>query len=230
MKKQDNSKHKLLDIKTELLVPYAKNARTHSPGQIEQVANSIIRFGFTNPILVQPDNTVVAGHCRLEAAKKIGLKSVPCIVLNDLTAEQCRALVIADNKLALNAGWDLELLASELGELKGDFALESMGFSDAEYAEILSGLPNVESSQNKKGGGDDTVKSDDYNTNFSLPSGDKSPFQQITFTFATPQAQLVQNALSAVANNEIETFGNKNRDGNALYEVVRQWAELKKLS
>jgi len=161
MKKQDNSKHKLLDIKTELLVPYAKNARTHSPGQIEQVANSIIRFGFTNPILVQPDNTVVAGHCRLEAAKKIGLKEIPCIVLDKLTPEQCRALVIADNKLALNAGWDLQLLASELAELqKLDYNLDLIGFSEAEYAEILAGLPDLENSQNKKGGGDDGFDAD----------------------------------------------------------------------
>ncbi|MDR2594544.1 MAG: site-specific DNA-methyltransferase [Fibromonadaceae bacterium] len=158
MKKSNANSIKLLDIKTELLVPYAKNARTHSPGQIEQVANSIIRFGFTNPILIQPDNTVVAGHCRLEAAKKIGLKSVPCIVLDNLTPEQCRALVIADNKLALNAGWDFELLASELAELqKLDFNLDVVGFTDSELAEILEGLENT---QNKKGGGDDGFDAD----------------------------------------------------------------------
>ena len=152
---------KIANIKTELLVPYEKNSRTHSPEQIEQVANSIVRFGFTNPILIQPDNTVVAGHCRLEAAKKIGLKEIPCIVLDKLTPEQCRALVIADNKLALNAGWDLQLLASELAELqKLDYNLDLIGFSEAEYAEILAGLPDLENSQNKKGGGDDGFDAD----------------------------------------------------------------------
>jgi ParB-like chromosome segregation protein Spo0J len=111
------------------LIPYARNARTHSPTQIDQIAASIAEFGFTNPILVGSDGVIVAGHGRLEAARKLGLKTVPVIVLDHLTPTQRKALVIADNKLALNAGWDEELLSLELAELQDlDYHLELTGF------------------------------------------------------------------------------------------------------
>ena len=138
---------KVVKIATDALIPYAGNARTHSEEQIAQIANSINEFGWTNPILVKPDKTVIAGHGRLLAAKKTGIETVPCVVLNDLSDEQCRALVIADNKLALNAGWDLDLLASELAELKNiDFDLSVTGFSDAELNDIFAGLEKEEKS------------------------------------------------------------------------------------
>ncbi|MFZ9959595.1 MAG: ParB/Srx family N-terminal domain-containing protein, partial [Candidatus Limnocylindrus sp.] len=99
------------------LVPYERNARTHSAAQVAQIAASIQEFGFTNPILVDQDNVVIAGHGRLAAAHQLGLRDVPVVVLSHLTREQRRAYVLADNKLALNAGWDEELLKTEIGEL-----------------------------------------------------------------------------------------------------------------
>jgi hypothetical protein len=121
------------------LVPYARNARTHSPAQIDQIAASIAEFGFTNPILVGSDGVIVAGHGRLEAARKLGLETVPVIVLDHLTPTQRRALVIADNRIAENAGWDEEMLSLELAELQElDFDLELTGFSSEEIDALLS--------------------------------------------------------------------------------------------
>ena len=99
------------------LIPFAKNARTHSDAQVAQIAASIREFGWTNPILVDGDNGIIAGHGRLLAARKLGMATVPVIELAGLSEAQKRALIIADNKLALNAGWDNELLGLELGDL-----------------------------------------------------------------------------------------------------------------
>lgn len=120
------------------LIPYAKNARTHDDTQVSQIAGSIAEFGFVNPILVGDDNVIIAGHGRLMAAQQLGLDTVPVIVLHHLTEAQRRALVIADNKIAENAGWNDELLKLELEEL-GDlgFDLDVIGFSDEELDELL---------------------------------------------------------------------------------------------
>lgn len=116
-------------MQTDLLIPYARNSRTHSETQVAQVAASIKEFGFTNPVLIDADNVLIAGHGRVMAAKKIGLDTVPAIRLGYLTESQKRAYVIADNKLALNAGWDDEMLAIELSELQDlDFDLGLTGF------------------------------------------------------------------------------------------------------
>lgn len=120
------------------LIPYAKNARTHDDTQVSQIAGSIAEFGFVNPILVGDDNVIIAGHGRLMAAQQLGLDKVPVIVLRHLTEAQRRALVIADNKIAENAGWNDELLKLELEEL-GDlgFDLDLIGFSEEELDELL---------------------------------------------------------------------------------------------
>jgi ParB-like chromosome segregation protein Spo0J len=113
------------------LIPYAKNSRTHSEEQIAQIAGSIKAFGFTNPILVGGDGVIVAGHGRLSAARQLGLEQVPVIVLDHLSETERRALVIADNKLALNAGWDEEILQLEIEQLRAeDFDIDLLGFSD----------------------------------------------------------------------------------------------------
>lgn len=120
------------------LIPFLRNARTHSPEQIAQIAASIAEFGWTNPILVGPDHVVIAGHARLLAARKLGMSEVPVIVLGHLSEAQRRALVIADNQLALNAGWDEEMLRAELQALeKEGLDLELVGFSDEELSELL---------------------------------------------------------------------------------------------
>jgi ParB-like chromosome segregation protein Spo0J len=119
------------------LVPYERNSRTHSPEQVAQIAASIVEFGFTNPILVASDAGIIAGHGRLAAAKDLGLKEVPVVVLDHLSDAQRRAYVLADNKLALNAGWDVDMLASEIEELQAvKFDLSLLGWS----ADELKGL------------------------------------------------------------------------------------------
>lgn len=120
------------------LRPYPKNARTHSRKQIRQIADSIQKFGFTNPVLIGDDDEIIAGHGRVEAAKLLGMTSVPTLRLSHLSAAQRRAYVLADNKLALNAGWDREVLAIELQALIDlDFGVEITGFSLAEVDLVL---------------------------------------------------------------------------------------------
>lgn len=128
-------------IAIDRLVPYARNSRTHSDEQIAQIAASIREFGFTNPVLIDGDGGIIAGHGRVLGARKLGLAEVPCISLAHLTEAQRRAYVIADNKLALNAGWDDEMLALELRDLRGmDFDLSLTGFEDDDIAALLAGL------------------------------------------------------------------------------------------
>ncbi|WP_197431107.1 site-specific DNA-methyltransferase [Aliiruegeria sabulilitoris] len=127
---------------TERLVPYARNARTHPEWQIAQICASIAEFGFTNPILAAGNGEIIAGHGRLLAAQRMELAEVPVIVLDHLSDAQRRALIIADNKIAENAGWDEDLLRRELAALqKESFDLDLMGFSDAELEELLAGAP-----------------------------------------------------------------------------------------
>jgi DNA modification methylase len=125
---------------TEILVPYARNARTHSEEQVAQIAASIVEFGFTNPILAGSDGVIVAGHGRLAAARKLGLPTVPVVVLDHLTPTQRRALVIADNRIAENAGWDEAMLQVELAALQDDdFDLTLTGFDADALADLLAG-------------------------------------------------------------------------------------------
>ncbi|MEZ5814042.1 MAG: site-specific DNA-methyltransferase [Alphaproteobacteria bacterium] len=132
-------------IALEQLVPYARNARTHSDSQVAQIAGSIAEFGFVNPVLVGGDNVIIAGHGRVMAAKKLGLQTVPTIKLDHLTENQRRALVIADNKIAENAGWDEELLRLELQNLANeDFDLDLLGFDDVELDDLLASLNDDE--------------------------------------------------------------------------------------
>lgn len=118
----------------EDLIPYANNARTHSDEQVAQIAASIKEFGWTNPILIDGENGIIAGHGRLAAARKLGMKTVPAIELSGLSKAQKKALILADNKIAINSGWDDKLLAIELTELKElDFDITLTGFSEDEY-------------------------------------------------------------------------------------------------
>jgi DNA modification methylase len=120
------------------LIPYANNARTHNAEQITQIASSIKEFGFNNPILIDKDNGIIAGHGRLEAAKKLNLKEVPTISLEHLTDSQRKAYILADNRIAINSGWDTELLSLELKDLDADFDLEMLGFDPKELAALLN--------------------------------------------------------------------------------------------
>jgi site-specific DNA-methyltransferase (adenine-specific) len=134
-----NPKIEVKELSTDSLIPFARNARTHSDEQVKQIAASIREFGFNNPILIREDLTVIAGHGRLAAAKVLGLKEVPTISLAHLTPLQVKAYVLADNKLALNAGWDDEMLALELEELAIEgFDVGLTGFDEVEIGALLA--------------------------------------------------------------------------------------------
>ena len=153
------------------LIPYVNNSRTHSDEQVAQIAASIKEFGWTNPILIDGDNGIIAGHGRLLAARKLGQKEVPTIELKDLTETQKKAYIIADNRLALNAGWDNEMLRIELTDLLADgFALDILGFDQADLDEIF--IP------------EETLKEENpYTTNINTPSyepeGEKPAFEEL---------------------------------------------------
>ena len=124
--------------KVDRLIPYIRNARTHTEEQVAQVAASIAEFGWTNPILVGADGVIIAGHARLLAARKLRMTEVPVIVLDHLSETQRRALVLADNRLALDAGWDEEMLRVELESIRDDgFDLDLLGFTDDELEDLL---------------------------------------------------------------------------------------------
>lgn len=131
--------------KVNELKPYEMNARTHSKEQVDQIVKSIQEYGFTNPLLIDEKNNIIAGHGRLEASKKLNYIEVPCIVLKGLTETQKRAYIIADNKMALNAGWNDELLKLELEDLKAlDFDLELTGFTTDELNDLLKSDEDIE--------------------------------------------------------------------------------------
>lgn len=189
------------DFPIQDLVPYEKNARTHSPDQVDQIAASISEFGFTNPVLIDEKNMIVAGHGRLEAAKKLGLKTVPAFVLQGLTETQIRAYVLADNRIALNAGWDENMLALELADLQDvDFDLELLGFSDSELDRLL---PTAEP----------------LNSMPVLAAGAKPEFQQITFTLHNEQAARLKAAMNLARSMGPFSSLNENSNGNAIARV-----------
>ena len=130
------------------LTPYVNNARTHSDAQIMQIASSILEFGFTNPILIDGDKGIIAGHGRLLAAKKLGMSEVPTAMLDYLSPEQKRAYIIADNKLAELAGWDEKLLAQELADLRDmDVDLDIIGFNEQELEDLLATLDGEDTTE-----------------------------------------------------------------------------------
>jgi DNA modification methylase len=133
--------HEIIDI--ESIIPFAMNSRLHSDAQVAQLAASIREFGFTNPVLIDEDKNLIAGHGRVMAARKLGLKSVPAILVTGLDERKRRALVIADNKLAMNATWDEDVLKNELQDLAGDFG-ELMGFSEEELEAMLQEATQIE--------------------------------------------------------------------------------------
>ena len=135
-----NPADKVIKRAVSSLVPYARNSRTHSDEQVSQIMASIREWGWTTPVLITEDGMIVAGHGRVLAAQRLGLEEVPCVVASGWTEAQIRAYVIADNKLALNAGWDEDLLKVEVEELQGiGFNLELTGFSESEIELLLNG-------------------------------------------------------------------------------------------
>lgn len=143
----DFYENKIMSV--EDLIPYALNTRTHSDEQVAQIAASIRAFGFTNPVLIDENNNLIAGHGRVMAARKLKMKDVPAVVVTGLDDRKRRALIIADNKLALNAGWDEDALRIELEDLGADFGA-LMGFSQDELVALLKADTEDENEYTKK--------------------------------------------------------------------------------
>jgi ParB family transcriptional regulator, chromosome partitioning protein len=193
------------------LKKYEKNNKKHPEKQIEKIVASIKEYGFKNPVLIDKNDVIISGHGRTLAAERIGMQEVPCIDCSDLNAKQVKALRLMDNKSAELAEWDFDNIKAELEELKlEEFDIDLTGFEMAD----ISGVED----------------SEEYGTEFSLPDGDKAPFQQMTFTLADSQAEFIKEAIRKIKEEKpiIETFGNENSNGNALYGVVLQWEELKR--
>ena len=188
------------------LKPYEKNTRKHQKKDVDNIARSIEKFGMNDPIGIWKDNIIVEGHGRLLACKQLGMTEVPCVRLDHLTDEQRREYAIAHNATAELSEWDLDILHDELDEL--DFS----GF------DFDLGLESE---------GED-YSPDEFGDEFSLPDGDKPEICQMTFTLHQQQKELIEYAISVVKDNVTETFGNTNGNGNALYEVVKEWAEQRK--
>ena len=204
----DNPKYKTVLVSD--LIPYARNSRTHSDVQVNKIASSIKEFGFLNPVLIDKDNGIIAGHGRVMAAQKLGLKEVPVLQIGHLSDTQKRAYIIADNRLALDAGWDEEMLRVEFAELADNgFNLELTGFSLDE----IQGMDFDD--------GDEVGMPD-------LPDGDKEPFQQKTFTLHDEQAAIVDDAVTLARTNPLVDTGlNENSNGNALALICSQWLEAR---
>lgn len=147
---------------TKDLIPYANNARLHSKHQIEQIAASITEYGFTNPVVIDEADNIIAGHGRVLAAQSLGMESVPCVVVSGWTDAQKKAYVIADNKLALNATWDEDLLMLEMIELKKlDFNLDLTGFNTDELTNLFLEKQNGETDPNAEWEGMPEFQQDD---------------------------------------------------------------------
>ena len=185
------------------IVPYANNTKKHDETQIKNVAESIKKYGWVQPIVIDNDGTIVIGHCRALAAEKLGIEEVPCVVVSDLTEEEINALRIVDNKTN-ESPWDFDLLSAELPEID---------LSDFEFDFDFDG---------------EDYSPDDFGEEFGLADGEKPEICQMTFTLHMRQKELIEHAIQQVKENVSETFGNTNANGNGLYEVVRQWAERKK--
>lgn len=183
------------------LIPYARNSRTHSDAQVAQLAASIREWGWTTPVLIDQSGMIIAGHGRVLAARKLGLEEVPVVVAGGWTEAQKRAYVIADNKLALNSGWDMDLLSVEFADLSDlGFDLEKIGFTDEELAGILIDAGEVEMP--------------------AINQDEKLPIQQMAFILHDDQVEQIKRALEISKRmGEFVDTGNENSNGNAIARV-----------
>jgi len=194
---------KIQTIPLKDIHPYARNPRKNDEA-MKNVAASIRQFGFLVPLVIDRNHEIVAGHTRYKAAQSLGMKDVPCVIADELTEDQIKAFRLADNKVGEMAQWDMDLLPLELADIV--MPMTDFGFQ--------------------------AISDVDFSDQFTLDAGEKKPFQQISITVHDEQARLILAAIKYVYDQDAvkETFTNENHNGNGLYEVVRQWAEQKKLS
>jgi ParB family transcriptional regulator, chromosome partitioning protein len=195
---------KIETLSTASLIPYARNAKKHDASQVAKLAGSIREFGFNNPVLIDKDNGIIAGHGRIMAAQSLGLETVPCIRLGHLSDTQRRAYILADNRLAeIGGGWDEEMLKLELADLAAaELDVTELGFLDSD-----AGMFDVSE------------------TNLpELESGDRQPFQQKTFTLHDEQAEEIDAAISkAKEMGHAQSAVNENSNGNALAFICQSF-------
>lgn len=193
----------------EAVRPYPNNPRNNKKA-VAAVAASIKEFGFKVPIVVDTAGVIITGHTRREAALSLGMKTVPVIVADDLTEAQIRAFRLADNKVSEFSEWDEDALAEELAQL--DEA--ALGIDMADIGFEMEDAPSA----------------DDFSDDFTLPDNGRPEMCTCTFTLHYRQKELIEYVLAKLPDTEItEKFSNPNRDGSALYTVVKQWAEQRKL-
>ena len=192
----------ILHLPLEEIHPYENNPRKNDSA-VDAVAASIKQYGFLVPLVISADHEIITGHTRYKAAGRLGLSTVPCVIADELTDEQIRAFRLVDNKVGELASWDVDLLPLELADIAQDLSV--FGF--------------------------ESISEEEFGEEFTLDSGEKKPYQQISLTLHDKQAELIMACIDYVHTHEEvgETFGNENRKGNGVYEVVRQWAEQKKL-
>lgn len=186
-------------VNIDSIKPYKNNPR-HNEEAIPYVMNSIKEFGFKNPIIIDKNNVIIAGHTRLESAKRLGMKEMPIIHADDLNEEQIKAFRLADNKVSEKAEWDFNMLGEELAELDIDMA--KFGFDGLD------------------------INEEDFGTEFNLKGGDREPIQTMSITLSDEQAEKINEAISKMKQTDkFKNYEgiNKNSNGNALYLVVLEW-------
>ena len=211
------SKQKKVEmIKVDDLIPYINNARRHSDEQVLQIASSIKEFGFNAPVLIDGQQGIIAGHGRVQAAKKLGMEEVPCIRLDHLTEDQRKAYILADNKIALNSTWDKDLLSIEIESLKEfDFDIGLTGFSDEDLQKLSDDLD--EQRLNDMASGSDSL-SEEPDT--SRVDAEVSP---LAIPVEHEQKILIFEAIKlAKQKHELET------SGDAIWAICKEWIENEK--
>lgn len=213
--KMELIQHDYIQVDINAIKPYENNARLHSSIQINQIMQSIKEFGFTNPLIIDTEYNLIAGHGRLEALKQLNkidfkdnpILQVPCIQVKDLSDTQKRALCLADNQIALNSTWDNEKLQDELEKLINEnFNFDCLGFDDSVFDDL-----NI----------DNALNYDELNDDFTIPSNDKSGFKKITITLKTEHADKVLQFQKENQKTQLANGDNYNANANIIWNLLK---------
>ena len=212
--------HEYVMVEIDKIKPSDNNARVHSSKQVKQIMESMKEFGFTNPLLVDEDYKLIAGHGRLEALKQLNkidfkdnpILQVPCIQVKDLSDTQKRALCLADNQIALNSTWDNEKLQDELEKLINEnFNFDCLGFDDSVFDDSVFDDLNI----------DNALNYDELNDDFTIPSNDKSGFKKITITLKTEHADKVLQFQKENQKTQLANGDNYNANANIIWNLLK---------